>query len=201
MSLLPAYMSELWKSYEQMHREDLSLFDVNLLSVDPLSCHISVLPFLAWEADVNIDGFSESVQRDLVAGAFRALQYAGTKGALENALDAFTDVNVIEWFKDGADPFTFKVDLSINKDVEITTKVTSRVTEIAHKRKNARSQISELLLSYRVNASLSFASGGVGEAKCSAIPLEGYEEILPGQQHIYVGGVGEVSSYAQMEVL
>lgn len=201
MSLLPAYMSELWRSYEQMHQEDLELFDVNLLSVDPLKCHISVLPFLAWEADVNIDGFSESVQRDLVAGAFRALQYAGTKGALENALDAFTNVNVVEWFRDGSSPFTFKVDLSINKDVEITTKVANRVTEIAKKRKNARSQISELLLSYRVSGNMSLASGGVGEAKCNAIPLEGYEEILPGQQHIYVGGVGEVSSYAQMEVL
>ena len=201
MSLLPAYMSELWKSYEQMRREELESFNVNLLSVNPHECHISVLPFLAWEADVNIDGFSESVQRDLVAGAFRALQYAGTLAALENALDSFVDINVVEWFVDKSPAYSFKVDLSINKDVEITPKVISRVTEIANKRKNARSQISELLLSYRVSSKMSFASGGVGEAKCNAIPLEGYEEILPGQQHIYVGGVGEVSSYAQMEVL
>lgn len=201
MSLLPAYMSELWRCYEQMHREDLQSFDVGLLSVDAKTCHKSVLPFLAWEADVNVDGFSEQVQRDLIDGAFRSLQYAGTKGALERALDAFNAVDVIEWFHDGSTPFTFKVDLSVNKDVEITTEVVDRVTEIAHKRKNARSKISELLLSYRVSGNMSLASGGVGEAQCNAIPLDGYEEILPGQQHTYVGGVGEVSSYAQMEVL
>ena len=201
MSLLPAYMSELWRCYEQMHREDLQSFDAGLLRVDAKTCHKSVLPFLAWEADVNIDGFSEKVQRDLIDGAFRALQYAGTKGALENALDAFNDVNVVEWFYDGSAPFTFKIDLSVNKDVEITTKVVDRVTEIAHKRKNARSKISELLLSYRVSGNMSLASAGVGEAQCNAISLDGYEEILSGQQHIYVGCVGEVSSYAKMEVL
>ena len=199
MSLLPAYMSELWRCYEQMHREDLQSFDVGLLSVDAKTCHKSVLPFLAWEADVNIYGFSEKVQRDLIDGAFRALQYAGTKGALENALDAFNDVNVVEWFHDGSAPFTFKIDLSVNKDVEITTKVVDRVTEIAHKRKNARSKISELLLSYRVSGNMSLASGGVGEVKANSQMVKGYKEILAGNTSLSVGAVGEVSVMAIQE--
>jgi len=199
MSLLPAYMSELWKCYEEMRRVDMLVLDPSLVSTNPFTCHISVLPFLAWEADVAIDGFSEEIQRSLIDGAFRSLRYAGTKAALENALDAIVDVDVVEWFSDAAEPYTFKLDLSVDKDVEITPGVAKRVEAIANKRKNARSQMSELLLSYKVSTSVACASGGVCEAKCNAIPLEGYEEILPGQQYIYVGSVGEVSSYAVMQ--
>jgi len=201
MSLLPAYMSELWKCYEEMRRVDMLVLDPSLVSTNPLTCHISVLPFLAWEADVNIDGFSEELQRSLIDGAFRSLQYAGTKAALENALDAIVDVDVVEWFSDAADPYTFKLELSVDKDVEITPGVANRVEAIANKRKNARSTMSEILLSYKVSSNSSLISGGVGESSCEAIPLDGYEEILSGRQHIYIGNVGEVSSYAEMEVL
>ena len=200
MSLLPSYMNELFRAYEEMRRLDLLSIDPSLTSTDPKICHKSVLPFLAWEADVNIDGFGEDIQRSLVYGAFKALQYAGTKGAIQSALDAFTSVNVIERSNDfSLLPYNFKLDLSVN-NTEITPKIRDRITKIAIKRKNVRSVLDELVLSYMQSQNVVIGGGGVGESSCSTQMIEGYEEVLNGVQKFSGGGVGETSSYAIMEV-
>lgn len=163
MSLLPAYMNELFRAYEEMRRLDLISIDPSLISTDPKTCHKSLLPYLAWEADVNIDGFSEDIQRGLIDGAFRALQYAGTKGAIESALDSFVSVNVIEWLIDSSlVPYTFKLELSAN-NIELTPKIIDRITKIATKRKNARSTLEEISVSYLVENKQLISTGCVCE--------------------------------------
>ncbi len=197
-TLLPSYMRVFWNCYEQMAREDRAVVDPLLVSVNPLDCHVAVLPFLAWEAGVNIEGFSERVQRDLVAGAFRTLPYRGTRYALESALDAFLDVDVVEWYEDARAPFTFKLDFSVVKDVEITPKMVRRVEEIAEQNKNARSTINELLLSYRVRgAEVSESVGCMGESSCYASMVDGFEETMHGARVVvHSGCMGEAYAVA-----
>jgi len=112
MSLLPAYMSELWRCYEQMSREDLQSFDVRFVSVEPESCHKSVFPFLAWECDADISAIDEATARAVIRATFDAMQYAGTAKALIANVEALSDsVKVYEWFEYGGAPYHFKVEV------------------------------------------------------------------------------------------
>jgi len=196
MSLLPAYMSELWKCYEEMRSADMLALDPSLVSTDPFTCHISVLPFLAWEVDVAIDGFSEEIQRGLIDGAFRSLKYAGTKAAIKNALNAIVDVDVVEWFSDAAEPYTFKLDISVSKDIEITSNVAKRIEAIANKRKNVRSQMSEMLLSYKATTNLTLKVGNMGESKSEALMIDGFTNSAIGFTYPFVGTMGEAVATA-----
>jgi len=163
MSVLPAYMSELFRAYEEMRSVDRVAIDSSLIGTDPKKCHKSVLPFLAWEADVNIDGFSEDIQRKLIDGAFKALQYAGTRGALESAFEGVVDVNVIEWFDyTSLNPYHFKLDLSAN-NIELTPKTADRIEKIALKRKNVRSVLDEISVSYLIENKQLLVTGCVCE--------------------------------------
>ncbi|GEM_PF-5327142 len=199
MTLLPAYMTEAWKCYEQMHREDLQVIDPALVSVDPMTCHPSVLPHLALEAGVSIDGFSEEIQRGLIAGTVKSAWCRGTKKAVEGALDAIVDVDIVEWFEYGGEPYTFKIDLSTMKDVEITAEMAERVKTIAESSKNTRSHITEMLLSYRVGTEIFTHVGIMCESAVYAEMVDGFEETMTCYAVAQIGAMGEVSAVAIME--
>lgn len=133
MSLLPAYMSELWGCYEQMSREDLHSFDLQLLSVDPLTCHVSVLKFLAWEADVNINGFDENQARNLIKNTMLNSIYAGTVFSIKNVLKNISNIEIEEYFEEK--PFYFKAKVSTETDIPSINKY----AYLINKYKNARS--------------------------------------------------------------
>ena len=185
---LPYYISDELKAYVQMSSNDRrALLDMRLFDTDPLTCNASYLPLLANEVGVEIGGFDETDARALIQGAREALLHAGTKASIERALDGVCDVKVKEHSN-----FLFDLDLGL-ADKEITPALVRRLESIARDKKNVRSHMNEFRLGYLVSSTQHIATGGVGEAACSAVPLEGYENLTQTMCHIAAGGVGEVS--------
>jgi len=94
---LPFYVNEVLKAYFKVASEDRrALLNTELFNTDPLTCKKEYLPLLAVEAGVDIDGFSESKQRELIANAFKSFNRAGTVGALKGALNAIAPMELQE---------------------------------------------------------------------------------------------------------
>ncbi len=147
MSLLPAYMSELWRCYEQMSREDLQSFDVGLVSSSPESCHSSILPFLAWECDTDISGLDEATARAVIRAAFDAMQYGGTAKALIGPVEALSEsVKVVEWFEYGGDAYNFRVEIDSSQS-GLSYELITKLENTAHKQKNVRSRLESIKIS------------------------------------------------------
>jgi len=147
MSLLPAYMSELWRCYEQMSREDLQSFDVGLVSTSPESCHSSILPFLAWECDTDISGLDEATARAVIRAAFDAMQYGGTAKALIGPVEALSEsVKVVEWFEYGGDAYNFRVEIDSSQS-GLSSELITKLENTAHKQKNVRSHLESIKIS------------------------------------------------------
>ena len=144
MSLLPAYMSDLWRCYEEMRSESLGLIDVSLVSTDPESCHSAVLPFLAWECDVDISGVSQERARLMIRAAFDAMQYAGTIKALRAPVEALSEsVKVSEWFEYDGDAFNFIVEVDSSQQ-GLSAELIEKIEKTAQKQKNVRSNIESI---------------------------------------------------------
>ena len=188
---LPYYVSEALKSYAQMSSEDRrALLDTRLFDVDPMTCPAVYLPLLANEAGVEIAGLDEDVARKMIAGAFAANQKAGTVGGIRSALGAIGDIRIKE--KAG---YRFDIDLSSEMHA-ITPAFAALVTRTAQQRKNERSVLDELRLGYLVRGTEMIGTGGVGEASCEALPLEGYTTNMRYTQPVAVGSAGEVYAVA-----
>ncbi|DAB30676.1 MAG TPA: phage tail protein I [Sulfurimonas sp. UBA12504] len=168
MSLLPAYMSDAWNCYEQMSREDLSAINPELVNVSPELCHANVLPFLAWEAGINISGFSEAITRSMIRASINAMAYAGTTQALKESISSLgLATSVTEWFDASPheDAYTFSIIVGV-PDAGYNMLDLKTVETIANRTKNARSQLSS------VGASLN----GVAEMPFYACAIIGYEK-------------------------
>ena len=184
---LPYYVDEKIKAYAKMSSEDRrALLDARLFDVDPLTCPSNYLPLLANEAGVEIAGLEEDAARAMIAGAFAANLKAGTVGGIRSALGAIGDIRIKE--KAG---FRFDIDLSSEAHA-ITPAFSALVTRTAQQRKNERSILDELRLGYLVRSREAIGTGGVGEASCEALPLEGYTTNMRYTQPVAVGSAGEV---------
>lgn len=147
MSLLPAYMSESFKSYEQMANEDRSLMDHSLVSASPESCHKNLLPFLAWESDADISGLDETTSRKVIRAAFDAQQYAGTAKALIGTVEALSDVvEVKEWFEYGGPAYNFRVEINASQN-GLSSNLIQALEKTAAKNKNVRSVLDSIKIS------------------------------------------------------
>jgi len=147
MSLLPAYMSELWRCYEQMSREDLQSLDVSLINSSPESCHSAILPFLAWECDTDISGLNEATARAVIRAAFDAMQYAATAKALIGPVEALSDsVKVVEWFEYGGDAYNFRVEIDSSQS-GLSSELITKLENTAKKQKNVRSVLESIKIS------------------------------------------------------
>jgi len=193
--ILPSYISKTLRAYFTVASEDRrALLNTELFNTDPLSCKKEYLPLLAVEAGVEIDGFAEPIQRQLIANAFKSFAKAGTVGALKDALSAIGDVRVKE-----DSGFYFDLDLSL-ANIEITPQLQEQIYSIVDSKKNVRSRLRELILSYIQKQKVAIATGAVGEISATAQAIEGYTATLQGKQIISAGAVGELTAYARMEV-
>jgi phage tail P2-like protein len=147
MSLLPAYMSELWKCLEFVTQEELASISASLVSTQPEYCDADVLPFLAWECDADISGLDERVARDVIRAAFDAMQYAGTAQALIGHVEALSDsVKVFEWFEYAGEPYSFKVEIDSSQS-GIGSELIVKLENTAKKQKNVRSILESIKIS------------------------------------------------------
>lgn len=122
--------------------ESLGAVDISLVSVDPKSCHVGVLPFLAWECDVDISGVSESTAREMIQAAFDAMQYAGTTKALQDNVTALSDESkVVEWYEYDGDAYHFKADVIVSDmNKRFGENLFAKMDATANKYKNVRSK-------------------------------------------------------------
>lgn len=163
MSLLPAYMSDLWRCYEQMSSEDRQSINVGLVSTDPFLCHNSVLPFLAWECDVDVSGLDEQTARGVIQAAINAMQYAGTVKALVGPLTALSEyAKVREWFEYGGTEYNFIVEIDSSQR-GLSNTLVSKLENTAYKQKNVRSNLESIKINMlskgEMNHLLSSTSG------------------------------------------
>lgn len=157
-TILPSYMSDAWKCYEQMRREDLMQIDPVLVNVNPEECHVKVLPFLAWENDVDISGLSEAVARKVIRAAINASRYAGTIAALKNPVEALSDsVKVLEWFNYDGEPYHFKIEIDSSEN-GLSSELITKLEQTAAKRKNVRSVLESIKISMLSRASSKYAA-------------------------------------------
>ena len=115
-SLLPPGSSALERRLAQAC-SGISGLNVPLRDLwNPDSCPVSFLPYLAWSFSVDRwdESWTESVKRKVVRDAFYIHQHKGTISAIRRVVEPFGFlINVIEWWKNGEAPGTFRLDIGV----------------------------------------------------------------------------------------
>jgi phage tail P2-like protein len=159
MSLLPAYMSDAWKCYETMAREDRASLDPTLISADPETCHLDILPFLAWEADIDISGLSTTAKRGVIAAAFKSARYAGTAQSIVDIVDGFAaDATVEEWFDYAGTAFHFRVLINAI-GIVYSAEDLAWLEATVNKRKNVRSVLDSIEVQASIDPAIMYMGG------------------------------------------
>lgn len=159
MSILPSYMGEIWKCYEQMHREDLALIEPSLVNASPELCHKDLLPFLAWECDIDISGLGEASARKVIRAAFNAMQYAGTVKSIIDVVEGFTpDARVEEWFDYAGAEFHFRV-LIESLGTAYSAADLAWLESNVNKRKNVRSVLDSIQVQASIEPAVMYLGG------------------------------------------
>lgn len=83
---------------------------------NPATCPAGFLPYLAWAFSVDRwdESWAESVKRQVVSDAFFIHQHKGTISAIRRVVEPFGFlIRVIEWWKNGEAPGTFRLDIGV----------------------------------------------------------------------------------------
>lgn len=159
MTLLPPYMSDAWKCYETMAREDRAVIDPTLISADPETCHLNILPFLAWEADIDISGLTTAAKRSVISAAFKSARYAGTAQSIVDIVEGFTSsASVEEWFDYAGLPFHFRV-LIDAVGIVYSAQDLAWLEATVNKRKNVRSVLDSIEVQASIDPAIMYMGG------------------------------------------
>ena len=139
MSLLPNHKSKFDKKIDEFIGLRFEGLDLGAIDTLASSCPESLLPILAASFDVDIDGLSQSEDRELIKNAFEIHYYSGTFYSLNKALSAlYADAKVKEWFDYSGLPYHFKLELDASKN-GVSPQTLKRSDEIINTYKNVRS--------------------------------------------------------------
>ena len=86
--------------------------------MDPTTCPVELLPWLAWSFSVEVwdSAWSEKIKRNVLQDAVRVHRLKGTKGSVAEALASLgMDGKISEWFEYGGQPHTFKIDVLVDQ--------------------------------------------------------------------------------------
>ncbi|HGJ5865431.1 MULTISPECIES: phage tail protein I [Arsenophonus] len=84
--------------------------------MDPDTCPVHLLPYLAWSFSVDRwdKDWSEKTKREAIKAALFIHQHKGTIGALRRVVEPLGYlIRVIEWWKTGDAPGTFRLDIGV----------------------------------------------------------------------------------------
>uniref|UniRef100_A0A3B0MF11 Phage tail protein I n=1 Tax=Arsenophonus endosymbiont of Trialeurodes vaporariorum TaxID=235567 RepID=A0A3B0MF11_9GAMM len=84
--------------------------------VDPDTCPVHLLPYLAWSFSVDRwdKDWPEKTKREAIKAALFIHQHKGTIGALRRVVEPLGYlIRVIEWWKTGDAPGTFRLDIGV----------------------------------------------------------------------------------------
>ncbi|MBT0611953.1 phage tail protein I [Campylobacter hyointestinalis] len=163
MSLLPNYKSKFDKKLDEFFGVKLDGLDISVINTLADTCPAGLLPILAANFDVDIDGLSKIAARELIKNAFEIHYYSGTFYSLQKALSAFYDTaKISEWHSYGGKPYHFKLSLEASNK-GISKESLAKTDELVNEYKNVRSVFdgTSIAISSRANVSVaSFASSG-----------------------------------------
>ncbi|HBT5618103.1 TPA: phage tail protein I [Klebsiella pneumoniae] len=125
-SILPPNATAVERAIDRASAAALAKLPVYLIRwvKDPDSCPLALLPWLAWEYQVdtwNIN-WSEQKKRDAIKRAHYIHRHRGTVAAVRRALvDSPFGTNIVEWFNQNpkGDPYTFRLNVYQN-DLPVT---------------------------------------------------------------------------------
>ena len=170
MSLLPSYMDEIWRCFEDACHESFGFIDVALVSTDPQKCSSRVLPFLAWECDVDISGVDETTARSVIRAAFDAMQYAGTIKALRGPVEALSDnAKVTEWFEYGGSSYNFKVEIDSSQR-GLSEILIQKLENTAIRQKNVRSHLESIKINMLSRCNMNNLLSTTSGESCAVYP-------------------------------
>ena len=131
--------------------------DTTLVSASAQTCHRNLLPFLAWEYDVDISGLNERTSRKVLRAAFESQQYAGTAKALISTVEALSDtVEVKEWFEYAGSPYNFRVEIDASEN-GLSSQLITALEKTAAKNKNVRSVLDSIKISMTSRGTITHA--------------------------------------------
>lgn len=144
MTLLPANATKYERALEKTCARSFDLpVLINTLR-NPWECPLNVLPWLAyeWSVDEWNESWTEQQKRATVAASIAVHKKKGTRGAVEDALNAL-DINVLaaEWweFEPKQEPGTFALRVD---DVMQAADAYTEVVRVVNAAKNTRSHLS-----------------------------------------------------------
>ena len=125
-SILPPNATAVERAIDRASAAALARIPVYLIRwvKDPDSCPLALLPWLAWEYQVdtwNIN-WSEQKKRDAIKRAHYIHRHRGTVAAVRHALvDSPFGTDIVEWFNQNpkGDPYTFRLNVYQN-DLPVT---------------------------------------------------------------------------------
>lgn len=125
-SILPPNATAVERAIDRASAAALARLPVYLIRwvKDPDSCPLALLPWLAWEYQVdtwNIN-WSEQKKRDAIKRAHYIHRHRGTVAAVRHALvDSPFGTDIVEWFNQNpkGDPYTFRLNVFQN-DLPVT---------------------------------------------------------------------------------
>lgn len=144
-SLLPLNASATEKAIDQLAHHTLEVkIKSELVKVDlhPLTCLPHLLPYLAYQWQVNINDMRESEQRQLILNALEIHKYKGTVYAVKKALASVFERSSIEEFT-GERVFEFDANVELKSDINAHYGAAKFTTarKLINNAKNARSRL------------------------------------------------------------
>ncbi len=117
MSIIPLNENQKQRDVEIIGDSTLSKFDVKKVSVNPLTCHVSLLEHLALSLDVSIVGLDEDEARTYLQNAREIKKHIGSSYAVRKASESIygNDIKVEPWNKYGGVPGTYKIIVEANE--------------------------------------------------------------------------------------
>lgn len=133
---------------------------------NPQTCPAELLPWLAWAFSVDTwkDSWTEQQKRAVIAASYDVHNRKGTVGAVKTAIGALGfDAKLTEWFQNGAEPYTFDVEVEIT-DTPLDEDQIQLARRIIDRSKNVRSHY-DLKLVAKLPGSIFVASAlTIGES-------------------------------------
>lgn len=147
-SILPPNATAVERAIDRASAAALERLPVYLIRwvKDPDSCPLALLPWLAWEYQVdtwNIN-WSEQKKRDAIKRAHYIHRHRGTVAAVRHALvDSPFGTDIVEWFNQNpkGDPYTFRLNVYQN-DLPVTEYDQQDLKQAVLRARNLRSWFS-----------------------------------------------------------
>jgi len=176
-------MSRLLPSNQPLQEQDFAEFvdeslihDNSVISLDPLTCHFSLLEHISLGFGTSINGMTEKEARIYLSKIEKIKTQRGTAGAVEDTLGVtFEDAELIEWFEDESlDVGEFGVEVVIKADTSLI--YDERKFKLSKWLINQAKNVRSHLKSFQVRLPPIIATVGVSTLK-SPVMLHPYMEI------------------------